>query len=205
MDIWEANRMSTALVPHPCNITQNYGCTGEECGWSGVCDEWGCAHNPYGGGNTQFYGPGPQYPVDTTKPFTVVTKFHANKAKELESIERLYVQGGKKIPHPVPVRAGLLQEDHITDPYCDSTGGATRYLDLGGTKEMGAALTRGMVLAMSIWWDEGGNMQWLDGGNSGPCNATEGAPSNIRKIQPDVSLTFSKIKWGDMDTTYTTY
>jgi cellulase len=75
-------------------------------------------------------------------------------------------------------------------------------MELGATEAMGAAMTRGMVLAMSIWWDEGGNMQWLDGGNAGPCNATEGAPSEIRKIQPDPAVTFSNIKWGEIGSTF---
>lgn len=42
---------------------------------------------------------------------------------------------------------------------------------------MGKALGRGMVLAMSIWNDPGQFMNWLDSGNAGPCNATEGNPA----------------------------
>ena len=47
-------------------------------------------------------------------------------------------------------------------------------------------------------------MDWLDGSTSGngPCNATEGNPAIIRTIQPDTSLTFSEIKWGENGSTY---
>ncbi|KAF3941900.1 Exoglucanase [Dactylella cylindrospora] len=202
MDIWEANRMATHLAPHPCNVTGPYQCTGEECGWDGVCDEWGCGQNPYGIGNPTFYGPGPQYTLNTLKKFTVVTQFPADRKGKLLSYHRFYIQDGKRIDQPTAKHEWLPSVNYMDDPYCNATGGATRYLDLGATEEMGKALSRGMVLAMSIWWDEGGFMQWLDGGNSGPCNATEGAPAVIRGIQPDTSLKFSKIKWGEIGSTY---
>lgn len=38
---------------------------------------------------------------------------------------------------------------------------------------MGQALERGMVLVMSIWNDQGGNMTWLDTGAAGPCVSYE--------------------------------
>ncbi len=67
---------------------------------------------------------------------------------------------------------------------------------------MGASLARGMVLIFSIWWDTGGYMNWLDTGSSGPCNTTEGNPSVITRVQPDPAVTFSNIKWGEIDSTY---
>jgi hypothetical protein len=53
-------------------------------------------------------------------------------------------------------------------------------------------------------FDVGGFMQWLDGSanGNGPCNATEGDPEMIRKIQPDVALTYSEIKIGEIGSTY---
>ena len=39
---------------------------------------------------------------------------------------------------------------------------------------MGQAIERGMVLIFSIWNDISGNMTWLDTGNAGPCNTSEG-------------------------------
>jgi cellulase len=45
---------------------------------------------------------------------------------------------------------------------------------------MGEAIKDGMVLIFSIWNDAGGNMTWLDTGNAGPCNTTEGKYSLMR-------------------------
>jgi cellulase len=89
----------------------------------------------------------------------------------------------------------------MDDPYC-AAHGAERYMDLGATKGMGEAMSRGMVLAFSVWWDEGGHMEWLDSDYAGPCKEGEGAPSVIRDTQPDTSVTFSNIRWGEIDSTY---
>lgn len=67
---------------------------------------------------------------------------------------------------------------------------------------MGTALASGMVLAMSIWNDAGGYMNWLDAGKAGPCGPKEGMPSRILKEHPNTDVTFSNIKWGDLNTTY---
>ncbi|EPS41805.1 hypothetical protein H072_4264 [Dactylellina haptotyla CBS 200.50] len=202
MDLWEANRVAQQYTPHPCNHTGPYQCTGAECSWSGVCDQWGCGQNTYANGAPAFYGPGPSYQVNTQKPFTVVTQFFADKKGKLESYHRFYIQHNKRIDPPNAVKPGIPSVNYMDDDYCEATGSATRYFDLGATRAMGEALSRGMVLAMSVWWDEGGFMSWLDTGNSGPCNATEGAPAVIRQIQPDTSVKFSKIKWGDIGSTY---
>lgn len=46
-------------------------------------------------------------------------------------------------------------------------------------------------------------MNWMDSGDAGPCNATEGDPNVIVQVEPSPSVTFSKIKWGDIGSTYT--
>ncbi|KAH7305553.1 cellulase [Stachybotrys elegans] len=200
LDIWEANSRSTLLAPHPCNITHLYKCEGVECEWEGVCDEWGCGMNSYQNGSPDFYGL--DYTVDTSKPFTVVTQFPADEDGILREYHRIYLQDGKIIKNVAHSLETLPNHNYMDDEYCLATGGAERYLDLGGTAAMGAAMSRGMVLAMSIWWAEGDYMQWLDGNERGPCNATEGAPSNIRLIQPDPAVTFSNIKWGEIGSTF---
>src|SRR4051812_40005508 len=87
MDIWEANKLATSIAPHNCNQTGLYRCTGPECTFDGVCDQWGCGYNPYLLGNPDYYGPG--LTVDTNRPFTVVTQFPAVKGV-LKEIRRLY-------------------------------------------------------------------------------------------------------------------
>ncbi|KAF2843122.1 glycoside hydrolase family 7 protein [Patellaria atrata CBS 101060] len=199
MDIWEANSRSTHLAPHPCNQTGLYECTGEECAFEGVCDKNGCGYNPYRVNQTQYYGRD-GLKVDTKKPFTVVTQFPQKNGK-LVAIKRLYIQDGKLIQNAMINVEGLPKQDYLEDNFCELTG-SRRYMDLGATAGMGAALSRGMVLAFSVWWDEGGFMKWLDSGEAGPCTDTEGDPAVIKESQPDTSVTFSQIKWGDIDSTY---
>ena len=195
MDIWEANAVATQIAPHPCNHTGLYECTGEECAANGVCDKNGCGQNPYGLGDHSYYGRNLQ--VDTNRPFTVVTQFPAENGT-LREIRRLYVQDGIVYENG-PRNASSL--DSIDDEYCTKYN-AERFLDLGATAGIGGALSRGMVLAFSLWWDDGGNMNWLDSGNAGPCNATEGAPAVIRQVESNPTTTFSNIKWGEIGSTY---
>jgi len=202
MDIWEANARSQAFTPHACNITGVYKCTGEdECGQPvGVCDEWGCSYNPYKNGVHDYYGPGMK--VDTKRKFTVTTQFitdNGNANGTLTEIQRLYVQDGKVIQNQV-TSAGGHNVSAITNGYCNST--ATWFQKRGGLADMGQALERGMVLAFSIWNDNGGFMKWLDSGEAGPCNDTEGDPALIKENNPETSVTFSNIKWGEIGSTY---
>ena len=67
---------------------------------------------------------------------------------------------------------------------------------------MGESLDRGHVLAMSLWWDWGGNMTWLDGrGNRGPCEDGEGHPTNIIEVEPKPEVTYSNLRWGEIGST----
>lgn len=195
MDIWEANKAATSIAPHPCNQTSLYQCTGDECGFDGVCDEWGCSYNPYTLGSVDYYGPGLK--VDTSRPFTVVTQFPAVNGV-LQEIRRLYVQDGKIIENAVISSASA--NNSIQDSYCSNSG--SRFIALGGVSAMGEALTRGMVLVFSVWWDTSTFMNWLDSGNAGPCNDTEGDPATIVKVEPDPAVVFSQIKWGEIGSTY---
>ena len=200
MDLWEANEYATALTPHTCNHTGLYECTGAECSWSGVCDQWGCGWNPYQLGHEGFYGP--HLTVDTTKIFTVVTQFPTFPNGTLKAINRLYVQNGKVIQsQPVNV-TGSPDYTGIDAAYCAPS--ASRFVPLGGVPEIGAALARGMVLIFTIWWDTGGYMNWLDTGSAGPCNTTEGNPTVIVTEVPNPSVVFSNIKWGEIGSTYCT-
>lgn len=77
--------------------------------------------NPFRNGNPNFYGPGSNFAVDTTRPFTVVTQFITNDGTDngnLSEIRRFYVQGGKKIETPKTNVPGLGNYDSITDSNC---------------------------------------------------------------------------------------
>ncbi|KAK4109189.1 glycoside hydrolase family 7 protein [Canariomyces notabilis] len=201
MDIWEANSRASHVAPHTCNQTGLYLCEGAECEFDGVCDKNGCAWNPYRVNVTDYYGNSDAFKVDTRRPFSVITQFPADKNGKLEKIHRMYAQDGKVIQSFTVNVEGLPKTDSLTDEFCAATG-AERYLDLGGTVGMGEAMTRGMVLAMSIWWDEGGFMRWLDSGEAGPCNATEGDPRVIRQIEPNPEVTYSQLRWGEIGSTF---
>jgi cellulase len=200
MDLWEANAVATGYTPHACNITQVYECSGDLCGSGGVCDKSGCGYNPYALGDHDYYGY--RGIVDTNKPFTVVTQFVTddNTAKgALKEIRRLYVQKGKVIQNAVAEVSGS-NVDSITEEYCSNS--ASYFEQMGGLKQMGKALGRGMVLIFSIWNDSGAFMNWLDSGNAGPCNSTEGNPELILAQHPETSVTFSNIRWGDIGSTF---
>jgi cellulase len=139
-------------VPHPCNISGVYGASPEESGFEGVCDEWGCGYNPYAIGQPDFYGRGSSFEVDTTRPFTVVTSVPADKNGKLLRMERRWVQDGRVIQNAVVNVEGREERNFVNDDYCEENpGGTRRFTELGGMVEMGEAMSRGMVLAMSIW------------------------------------------------------
>ena len=113
MDIWEANSMATAYTPYPCSMDAEPGqlrCEDIQCGdtdkgerYQGVCDKDGCDINPFRMGNESFYGKGPGFAVDTTKPMTQVTQFLTTDGTDdgdLFEIRRFYVQDGRIIHSP---------------------------------------------------------------------------------------------------------
>ena len=73
-----------------------------------------------------------------------------------------------------------------------------------------------MVLVMSIWDDHSANMLWLDseaypvdadpaqpGIARGTCPTSSGVPSEVEAQYPNSSVTFSAIKFGPINSTYT--
>lgn len=220
MDLWEANKEATAFTPHPAKgIEGLHICHGDkECGaqdgdrYIAPTDRDGCDINAYRMGETSFYGPGSQFQVDTTKPFTVVTRFHATGG-ELTEIEQLYVQDGKEIHHP-SYSAGANHNDE-SDDFCSAQktafGDRNSFAEKGGMKAMGEALDRGMVLVISLWDDIAVSMNWLDsymdcdpsepGCKRGPCDPADGKPETVREAHPDSSYVMTNLKWGDIGTT----
>ena len=202
MDIWEANALAQTYNPHPCKVERAiHKCQGEtECGQpEGVCDKWGCSYNPHSYGFKDYYGR--NLTIDTNRKFTVVTQFITANGKDdgvLSEIRRHYIQDGKMIKNQA-ITAGGASVDRISNGYCNAT--ATWTQKRGGLEEMGKALGRGMVLIFSLWADDGGFMNWMDSGNAGPCNSTEGDPRTIVKEHPDAAVTFSAIRWGEIVST----
>jgi len=233
MDIWEANSMATAYTPHPCTMdgqTQKaqLRCEGTQCGdtdkgerYQGVCDKDGCDINPFRMGNETFYGKGPGFSVDTTKPMTVVTQFLTTDGTDegdLSEIRRFYVQDGRVVHSPPSTILGPKNSDSITDEFCsakkDLFDDVNDFQAKGGNKAMGESLDRGHVLAISLWDDVDVNMLWLDsaypldkattapGVRRGTCPGGESStPTHLRKTYPDGYVKFANAAIGEIGST----
>lgn len=151
-----------------------------------------------------------------------MTQFYTDNGEDdgtLLQIERLYVQDGVVIENiNVDVDGFPSKYNFLDDEYCDTeadlfdSGDEYVFAKLGGMAQMGEALGRGMVLAMSIWSDDSDEgMLWLDGNTGdvsipgnlrGPCTADVEDADYIQENYPDAAVTFSNIRWGEIGTTY---
>ncbi len=103
-------------------------CEGTECGdndsderYEGVCDKDGCDFASYRLGDTDFYGPGSSFTIDTEQPVTVVTQFLTDDGTDqgnLVEVRRLYVQNGQVIQNSFVEIDGVEAYDSITDEFC---------------------------------------------------------------------------------------
>ncbi|KAH9807297.1 family 7 glycoside hydrolase [Melampsora americana] len=228
MDIWEANSISQAFTVHPCSAPGFTACEGAQCGddpdnrHGGICDKDGCDFASYRLGAKDFYGPGKK--VDSSKKVTVVTQFITTDktAKgDLKEIRRLYVQDGKVIANSKTNVPKLPTADSITDGFCKAVktifGDQNDFSKKGGLKSMGESMDRGHVLVMSIWDDHSpAAMDWLSGDyphdkpagtpgvDRGTCEKGSGDPKLVESKYADATVVYSNIKFGDIDSTYTT-
>ncbi|KAG9253716.1 cellulose 1,4-beta-cellobiosidase [Emericellopsis atlantica] len=219
IDVWESNSHSFALTPHACEAGYNdfHVCEGDEgCGgtysperFNGHCDANGCDFNPYRLGVTDFYGKGKT--VDTSKPFTVVTQFENN------ALNQFFVQDGQRIEMPNANQDGLPETNEIKPELCDVLFDVfddyDRYTEVGGWTAMQEALSKPMVLVMSIWADHYANMLWLDGlwprdadpstpgALRGDCPVDSGDPDEVVASNPNAYVTWSNIRFGPIGST----
>lgn len=224
LDIWEANAISTQMTVHSCSTQGQHRCEGTECGdnasgerFKGVCDKNGCDNNPYRVGDHEFYGPGPQFKLNSLEPMTVVTSFPVDKDGNLVSMNRTYYQNGKKFTNAIPSYGA--QYTAITDEYCDvqMTNFSDR-LDVfqgkGGVKGMGEAMARKMVLTLSMWDDHEVGMIWLDaydpypvnksapwGAARGTCDQDSGNSTVVEAEHGDSYVIYSDIRIGEIGST----
>lgn len=223
--------MATAYTPHPCTMQgqdSQLRCEGLQCGdtdkgerYQGVCDKDGCDINPFRMGNETFYGRGPAFAVDTTRPMTVVTQFLTDDGTDdgdLSEIRRFYVQGGRIVHSPPSTILGPKNSDSITDDFCMAKktlfGDVNDFQTKGGNRAMGESLDRGQVLALSLWDDVEVNMLWLDsaypldkpttapGVRRGMCPGGESStPTYVRKTYPDGYVKFANAAIGEINST----
>lgn len=169
-------------------------------------------------GDTSFYGAG--LTVDTSKPFTIVTQFITDDGTDtgtLSEIKRFYVQDGTTIPNSQSTIAGVTGNS-ITDDFCSAQKSAfndtNTFAEKGGLAAMGKS-AENMVLVLSIWDDHAVSMNWLDskypptadasapGVTRGTCDPAAGLPATVEADHPDASVTYSNIKVGSLNTTFT--
>jgi len=228
MDIWEANSMANAFTPHTCGMEGQLRCEGTDCGdndkgerYDGVCDKDGCDINPYRMGDTSFYGRGPGYMIDTTRPMTVVTQFlttDGTDSGDFSEMRRFYVQDGKIIKNPSSTILGPHDSDSITDEFCDAKkdlfDNVKDFQELGGMKGMGESLDRGHAMIFSLWDDVEVNMLWLDsaypldkpvtdpGIKRGDCpGGEESTPTFLRENYPNAYVSFKNAAVGEIGST----
>jgi cellulose 1,4-beta-cellobiosidase len=169
LDIWEANRISTAFAAHPCRMSGQQACVGDACGgarspnataqlrYASNCDPDGCDFNAWRQGNRTFYGPGVGFEIDSTRKITVVTRFPVDQEGKLATIRRLFVQDDRVVFNPQSIIPGIVGHDALTDAYCVAQkavfGDEHDFSRKGGLAQMGDALRGPMVLVLSLWDD----------------------------------------------------
>jgi len=222
LDIWEANKISTAYTMHACTEGGQQRCSGIDCGdgadrFNGLCDKNGCDMQSYRLKNHTFYGPGPQFLVDSTQPITVTTQFITADGSDhgkLVEVKQFYTQNGKTIQHPFYTVHGN-QYNTISDNYCMDWAAETRdgsnFEQKGGMGAVEKALDAGVVLVMSLWDDHTAHMLWLDstyptdsvgpGAVRGTCSTASGVPADVESKQSDAHVIFSDIKVGPLGST----
>merc|ERR1712147_159965 len=223
IDIWEANKMATAYTMHSCDPGEQTRCDGADCGdngedrFKGFCDKNGCDIQPHRLGTHDFFGPGSDFQVDSTKPVTVTTQFITSDGTDhgkLTQVKQFYTQGGKTIEHPSYTVNGN-QHKTITDDFCNdwvaTTQDGTNFEEKGGMGAIEEAIDAGVVLVMSLWDDHYANMLWLDstypvdstdpGAARGSCPTTSGVPKDVESKQASAKVTFSDIKFGAIGST----
>merc|ERR1712139_544995 len=103
-------------------------------------------------GQTNFFGAGAGFTIDSTKPITVTTQFITNDGTDsgkLTEVKQFYTQHGRTI------------EDFCSD-WVAVTQDGTNFLEKGGLDAVEKAIDAGVVLVMSLWDDHYANMLWLD-------------------------------------------
>jgi len=224
IDIWEANKHSSAFTMHSCKVEGQTRCHGVDCGdnasgdrFNGFCDKNGCDIQSYRLGNTKFFGPGSDYTIDTTKPITVTTQFitvDGTDTGKLKEVRQFYHQDGKKVEHPKYTVNGK-KHNTISTEFCEDwvaeTKDGTNFLGQGGMASVDKALENGVVLVMSLWDDHEANMLWLDstypvdgkspGDKRGTCPTSSGVPKDVEEKHGKSKVTFSDIRYGHLGTT----
>lgn len=191
----------------------------------------GCGNNPFRLGDQSFYGPGLTVDT-TKPFTVVTQFIGGDDAtnSSLSEIRRMYIQDGNIIQNPMVTNISdqsVQLPGTVTEDFCTADN-ASDFLRLGGMQAMGESLARGMVLIFSLWNSDDDFMnctnnagppsstrdesnyldadthtcKGLDSEGAGPCAPDAGDPADILKNTPELSVTFSNIKVGDIGSTF---
>jgi len=146
VDVMEANNHVFQTTPHRCDQPSATGRYSN-------CDRRGCQQSTRSLGDNA-YGPGPQFTIDTRKPFAVQTTFngsmHSLPPRFTGLTTRLQQAGRELVMHHSGCSKGYLET-------------------------MASALAEGMSMRITYWGDDAKTMSWLD---QPPCGGTSCARSN---------------------------
>eukprot|EP00930_Biecheleria_cincta_P097724 TRINITY_DN89411_c0_g1_i1.p1 TRINITY_DN89411_c0_g1~~TRINITY_DN89411_c0_g1_i1.p1 ORF type:complete len:564 (-),score=96.86 TRINITY_DN89411_c0_g1_i1:257-1948(-) len=163
MDLFEANRFTTSMTPHPCKLPSRSICdANQDANCKARCDSDGADVNPF-----RERGPGSALfeMLDIREPFEVRTLFRTDNNRSdgsLVAIEQVFSQelkDGTKKNFTISLTDESVAKSK--ELFRASNGFGTVY---GGLKSMGEALRRGMVMVLALWNEpgQGGNMNWLN-------------------------------------------
>lgn len=140
VDIMEANTHAFASTPHKCDPPHNSHYNN--------CDRGGCGQNTRDMPNT--YGPGPQFQINTQRPFDVITAFTANGDQLTGMVTTLQQDG-----HNVKLEHWTCSPEYY--------------------RALSPAMASGMSLRITYWGSDASAMAWLD---SPPCGSQSCSGAN---------------------------
>ncbi|KAH6671000.1 exoglucanase 1 [Plectosphaerella plurivora] len=213
IDVWNSNAHSYSMSTKLCQVNGYHRCDNEiDCGDGERivrCSRDGCDYSPYRLGQTEFYGQGKT--VDTTQPFTVVTRFTD------EQTTQFFVQNGQKIETPAPAIPGLSNVSGLNADYCLNVANELNtwqdtFNRVGGFQRHKAVLHQPLVMALAITDDHYAWNVWLDavyppaeegypGSQRGPCTWTDNDPSKNQDKWKNAKVVWKNIRFGPIGST----
>jgi len=182
--LWRANAQDASLSMHPCSFDGAARCEGGACGSDAsrsLCEgEGGCELPAQGGSGDDLFGDGGF--VDTTRPFTVVTRFLTDDGSDkgqLSAVQRLFVQDGRVIGGGVDADE-ISVSPQLTEAYCRdqaAASGQSKTWNGRRLQTLGKALDRGMVMVLALEDETGLTNHSAGGHRLRPCPVDSGEPA----------------------------
>jgi cellulose 1,4-beta-cellobiosidase len=184
-NLQDGNSRSMVFRAEPC----------EHLGWSktGECASPGCGFNAYKFGLHDFWS----RTLNTRSKVTIVTQF-VTAGPTLTEIRRIYIQGGRVFRNPTVKVSETHEFSAISDAFCQATSEEWAENDWQSLARLGHSFEAGHVLVFSL--SDSNDMGWLDSGVNGPCDNP--SKEDIEAEYAEMTVTWSNIRFGDIDTTY---